>query len=139
MVFRELLQYCKAKAIADLLSPTEESVWRDACRTYSENFNTPLHVVLKMDPEHILLNNFEKQLEDVDVDKSVEELLESVYKIENPNYMEEQEQELQDYIDKVVEEEKHSKKTLLKKEEVAPQNTPSGGSVDFSDLRDEEG
>ena len=147
MIFTELLQYCKVKAIADSLSPTEESIWRNACRFYSKRFNTPLKEVLKMDPEHILLNNFEEQLNEIDLEENIDSILEQIYRIENPNYEEDQEKDVQEFIKKVEDSEKKTKKinknneltekTLLKNNNEQEKKMPMGGSVDFSSLKDE--
>ena len=137
MALKEILEFCKVKAISDVLSPTEESIWEDACRTYSQSFHTPLQEVLKMDMEHVFYQNFALQLEEVDVDESVEELLEQVYKIENPDYEAEKEEELQAFIKKVEEDDKKRSKLILKKQPLIPKDAPKSGSVDFSGLKDE--
>lgn len=145
MIFNELLQYCKAKAIADSLLPTEDSLWRSACRYYSKRFNTPLSEVMKLDPEHILLTNFEDQLSEIDIEENIDSVLEQIYRMENPNYEKEEEDDVQEFIKKVesmeakkVNDKKELKeKTLLKKEESKEEFKPMGGSVDFSNLKDE--
>ena len=143
MIFRTLLQYCKVKAIADLLSPNEESYWRESCRYYSKTFNTPLHEVERMDPEHVLLHNFENQIEHLDIDEEVESLLEQVYRVEDPDYDKHKEEDLGQFIQNVqagaYEKKPAPKKALPKKEVVAeiPKDTPTSGSVDFSNLKNE--
>ena len=133
MAFRDILEYCRIKAMADLLFSTEESVWRDACRNYSESFHTPLLEVMKLDPEHVLLNNFERQLKDIELEENIENILEQFYKIENPNYDQEVEEELQRFIRKVEESDKKVKKS--EKKEV--KEMPKSGSVDFSHIKDD--
>lgn len=145
MIFNELLQYCKAKAIADSLLPTEDSIWRSACRYYSKRFNTPLSQVIRMDPEHILLTNFEDQLSEIDIEENIDSILEQIYRMENPNYEKEEEDDVQEFIKKVENMEAKkannkkelSEKTLLKKEEKEKESKPTEGSVDFSHLNDE--
>jgi hypothetical protein len=142
VVLQHLLQYCRAQAIADALEPTEESIWREACREYSKAFHTPLQTVLKMDMEHVLLHNFEHQLSDVKIDENVDYLLEQVYKIENPDYDKEEEADLQEYIKKVQSGEigkkrKKPPKKLLPEKQGIPAGKPTAGSVDFSHLKGE--
>lgn len=144
MIFTELLQYCKVKAIGDSLSPTEESIWRSACRYYSKKFNTPLKEVMKMDPEHVFLFNFEEQLNELDLEENIDSILEQIYRIENPNYEEKKEEEIQEFIKKIENDEKinkskidSSKKTLPENEEKSKKEQPMGGFVDFSNLKDE--
>lgn len=140
MSFRDLIQYCKAKSIADALQPDELAIWRSACRSYSEYFNTPLKEVEKLDPEHVFLSTFEKQLDDIDVEKNVEQLLEQLYRIKDPDYDSKEEKNLEDFIKNVEKKakEEEKKKSLLEKEKKEEKKQPSGGSVDFSNLPDEE-
>lgn len=86
--FKELLEFCQAEAIANRLSPTEASVWRGICRTYSEKFHTPLAEVLEMDPEHVILNVYESQAEDMDIEdyQKLEHIMDTLRGIEDPNY-----------------------------------------------------
>lgn len=85
---KELLEYCQAEAIANRMAPTEESVWRGICRTYSERFHTPLAQVLEMDPEHVVLNVYEAQAEDMDIEdyQKLEHIMDTIRTIEDPNY-----------------------------------------------------
>ena len=86
--FKDLLDTCQAEAIANKLSPTESSIWRSLARSYSKLFSTPLHLVLNMDSEHVILNVYEYQLKDLDEDKieNLEHLMETIYTIEDPDY-----------------------------------------------------
>lgn len=101
----ELIQTLKAEAIANKISPNEAAYWRWVCRQYSTNFFTPLKEVLEMDPEHVILNVFEQQLEDLDPEEHIEELMRKIYAIEDPNYEADQEKDLQDFIAMAEEEE----------------------------------
>ena len=145
MILGELLQYCRAKAIADSLSPTEESIWRSACRYYSKKFNTPLNEVMKMDPEHIFLTNFEEQMSEVDVEENIDSILEQIYRMQNPDYEKEQEDDVQEFIKQVekmeeikqIAKKENVEKTLSENEIIEEEFKPTGGSVDFSSLKDE--
>ena len=55
--FKDLTDYCQALAIANKLSPTEESVWRSICRSYSKKFNEPLSACLNgsIDADQIIV------------------------------------------------------------------------------------
>lgn len=142
MEFSELMAYCKAQALRDVLAPTEESVHRSFCMAYSQKFHVPLPEVLKMDPEHVMLVEFTSQLEEIKIEKHIDSILDQIYTLENPNYQKEKENDLEDFIKKAEKEEaervKKLKKTIVKKEEVEEEKKPSGGTVDFSGLKDEE-
>jgi hypothetical protein len=134
-IFKELLEYCRLQAISDVLSPTVESVYRDACRNYSKTFHTELEKVFQLDPEKVLRANYEEQLQDIDIEENIEVLLEEVYRIENPDYDRDKETDLQDYIKNIQKEEyekAQSKKTLPEKENPIPPNMPTGGSINAS-------
>ena len=86
--FKDLLDFCQAEAIANKLQPTEASVYRALCRSYSKMFHTPLREVLDMDAEHVILNVYEEQLESADEEKyeHLEKMIDTIYQIEDPNY-----------------------------------------------------
>lgn len=102
---KELIDTCKAEAIAYKIAPSDLSEWRWFCRQYSKLFNTALHLVEHMDPEHVILHVYEEQLEDVDTIERIDELMRKIYAIEDPEFEAEQEQDLQDFISKAEEEE----------------------------------
>lgn len=140
MVFDELIVYCRAKAIADALHPTQESLYRRICRAYSRFFYVPLPSVLLLDPEHVLLAYFENQLDGIDLEENIGNLLDQICTMENPDYEKEKEEGLDDFVDKVEkkEEERMSKKNTLLTKQKPDEEKELGGSVDFSNL-DEEG
>lgn len=108
MDFQELLDYCKAEAIANSLMNSELSVWRDLCRSYSITFSTPLHLCLDgtIQAEDIMLAVFENQLENFDPDKDLPNLLDQLYTLEDPNYQEERSKELEEFMVRAAEEER---------------------------------
>lgn len=104
--FQEMAEACQAEAIANKLAPTNESTWRLICRTYSQKFNTPLHVVMDLDPEIVLQNYYEGQYEDLDLEEHFETLMDMLYTIEDPEYEVYKKAELEDFIAQAAEEER---------------------------------
>jgi hypothetical protein len=96
--FSYLIETLKVEALASKLYPTSESNWRWFCRQYSEKFHTPLHLVLEMSPELVLLNVFESQTDSLDLENSIVDIMDKVYVIEDPSYEAAQEKDLQDFI-----------------------------------------
>jgi hypothetical protein len=145
--FRALLNSLQTQAIANKLSPTEVSLWRSMCREYSQKFHTPLHLVLEMAPEDVVINIYESQLEPINARKweNLERILETLSMIEDPDYDTKKEKKLQDEIATMEREEEErlekktlkslSKKSLLEKEET--KDLPKEGFVDLSYFKDE--
>jgi hypothetical protein len=98
-MFYEILEYCKANAIANTLQPNEVYIWRKLCRDYSKKFNEPLTEVMEMNPEHILTAIFEDQLDSYNVEENIEDLVDKIYSMENPEYEKEKEDELKQFIE----------------------------------------
>lgn len=147
--FKDVLDYCKAQAIVHTLQGSEEALWRSICRSYSKKFHTPLHLVLNMDPEQVMLAEFEDQLEGFDETKDLDGILDKVYMLEDPAYEVEKRKELQDFIDKAEREEDErlaSGKPIhpsLKNEEtlkevVPSKELPKSGGINLSYLEREE-
>jgi hypothetical protein len=156
MDFKELTEYCQALALASKLSPDEAAVWRYMCRTYSRKFSTPLAQVIEMDPEHVILNVYEDQMDELDTEENLEKFLDIVYGLEDPEYEAQKRSELDEFISKAEAEEQErvkkkkpihpalrfesevSTKNTSENEEVLPPNTPQGGSINLSYLAKEE-
>lgn len=100
MDFTDLLNDAKVDAIQSVLLPTEASAWRGICRSYSIMFYTPLHVVETLDPEKILQAIYEQQLDNFDPEKHTQGLYEQLCRIENPDWEEDEEEDLEDFIAK---------------------------------------
>ncbi|NJO48153.1 MAG: hypothetical protein HC840_00395 [Leptolyngbyaceae cyanobacterium RM2_2_4] len=150
--FKELLEYCQAEAIATRMAPTELSVWRGICRTYSEKFHTPLAQVLEMDPEHVILNVYESQAEDMDIEdyQKLEHILDTLKGMEDPDYDAKKAKEQEEFDRQAeLEEEERVKsgkavhpslqkkldaKRLLEKGEPEPPKKPTGGMVNLDYL-----
>lgn len=157
MYFKELLDYCQAQAITNVLENTELSVFRSICRQYSAKFNTPLHLCLDgtIPLEDIMLAVFEDQLDSFDEEKDLENILDIIYGMEDPEYAKQKKEELEEFIEKAEMEEHErvasgkpihramkdetsipSEKTVLKK--TAPKELPKSGGINLSYLEREE-
>lgn len=148
MDFKDLIDLCKVQAIADILEPTENSVWHSICRSYSKKFGTPLHLCLDgtISPEDIVYAEFADQLEDFDLDKDLENILDKIYMLEDPDYEREKRIELRDFIKKAEKEEEERVEKgkpihpgIKSENDLEPKNDfPKNGSIDLSHLEDEE-
>lgn len=154
MTFQELIEYCQTAALASKLAPDDEAVYRTLCRTYSEMFNTPLYLVKQMEPLDAILEVYEKQFSDIDVEENLEQILDMLYGLEDPDYATTKRNELKEFMKKAEEEEKKrieegrpihkslkspsSKKTVLETPLPEKEKTPTGGSINLSYLEAEE-
>jgi len=147
MIFEELMQYCRIRAIENTLMPTEESTYRSLCREYSQKFHVSLPQVYLLDPEHVMGEVFEAQLEEIDIEGNLEAILDQIYTLEDPEYQSEKEKELEDFIEMAEAEEeerikqgkpihKAIKKALLETT-LPPEVVPTRGSVNFGELKNE--
>ncbi len=95
----DVVDFCRAEALANKLWPTEISDWRWFCREYSKTFHTPLHIVMEMDAEHVILCVLEEGLDSKslarreDFDKIVDELRH----LEDPEYESNKEKAMEDW------------------------------------------
>ena|ERR1035437_7158625 len=105
--FRDLLDLCRAESLANLMEPTESSIWRSICREYSTKFHTPLNLVMdKLDPYFVILNVYEQQLESFDLDENLEQILDTAYSLADPNYSKQKEEEQKSFDEQAEKEEK---------------------------------
>jgi hypothetical protein len=157
MDFWDLLQSLRAQSIADLVVPDEAAIWRQYCRKYSKTFHTPLHAVFELDPEHVVLSVLEDNLENAggeNLDENIDDLLERIYAIEDPNYESMKAAELAE-IDKQIEEEEAERVRLnkplhAKLQKILPENTllenkkpeapkiPPSGGINLSYLAEQD-
>jgi hypothetical protein len=143
--FKDLLDYCQAKAISNKLEINEESFWNHICRQYSKKFHTPLKEVYNLDPEHVVLTYYEEQLQEIDVKDNIEQILDIIYSLEDADYDQSKEKEIQEFIKQVESKEKNkqtkinkpSKKTLPKQENLEQKNNPQGGYLNLGYLENQ--
>jgi hypothetical protein len=101
MIFlNEIIESCKAEAIAGRLAPNEVNEWRYYCREYSKIFHTPLHIVETMAPEKVILAFFEEQLAKKNLSEpdQFEAIIEEVRRLQDPNYDANKEIAEDDYV-----------------------------------------
>jgi hypothetical protein len=149
----DVIEFCQVEAIANKISPNAASRWRNFCRIYSKAFSTKYTEVLEMDPEFVITAVFELELDSVDVTDKMEELMDRVYSIEDPNYEAAKEHDLQEFIDQALEEEEERLKKgkpifiprkrkqevkVEKKPEEKPKELPKEGYLNLSYLAKEE-
>jgi len=150
--FYDLFDICRLRAIALAIDPTTESIYRMRCREYSEKFHTPLHVVEKeLDPIFVLQHLYEVQYSPRVIDEELNEVLEQLYRIKDPNYNPMTKAEMEDLVDAVLNKEierlskkkrptQETIKNEIKKEILKEENQkPKKGSMDFGDLEKIEG
>lgn len=149
--FKDLLDYCHLEAISNSLAPTEESIWRNICRSYSKEFNTPLHLVMELPPKTVILNVYENQLNEMDLEdpEKLSKLIEIVSGIEDPEYDSKKLKEQEEFDKMILEQEEEriksnkpigykesSKNSLLENQNIEEKNKPTGGYVNLSYLED---
>lgn len=150
--FTDLLETAEAEALFEKLQPTELYIWESICRSYSKNFNTPLHMVMELDPLFVIKTHYASQLDDTDLEETLEQFLDSLYALQDPNHERSKRDELDADMAMYEQREKEriekglpihkamkkntSEKTLLENEE--PKLTgPSHGFVNFDHLNDD--
>jgi hypothetical protein len=158
IAFYELAEYCKAEAIAAKLTGGEVSDWRYFCREYSKTFFTPLHVVMTLSPEHVILSVFEDQLgkRNVNVPEDLEAITEEIARLQDPDYDSTKEKAIDLYVAGLEEWERqrvakglpipkplHKRKKVqeepaLAQEQELPPDLPKQGFVDLSRFNQDE-
>jgi hypothetical protein len=147
--FQDIVDFCQAQALANKLEPTEDSVWRSLCRSYSKNFNTPLHLVLEMSPEYVITHVYEERYSDINEEEQLDKLLDMIYSLADPEYEKQQREETVEFMAQAEAEEaerirlgkpihpalkkEHSLKDLPEEEP-----KPTSGSINLSYLEKEE-
>jgi hypothetical protein len=154
MTLDDLLDFCSAEALASKFEPTESAVWRKLCRQYSKKFHTPLPQVMSLNPEEVAINVFEENLEELDTEEHLEQLLDLIYTLEDPEYARQKEEELGQFIKDTERQEKERiragkpihpgmvsdsspRKLVSKKEATRESSLPTGGIVNLSYLEDD--
>lgn len=153
--FNELLEVLQAEALADKFEPTQTSVWENICRQYSKKFVTPLHIVLKMDPEFVIRQIYADQMDEANFDDHLEHLVDLLKHLEDPEYDADAEKDLQDFIAQAEAEEEERKaqglplKSIFRKghKKVEPKKVeekpvepeaPKSGTANLGGLADDE-
>ena len=149
MDFYSLFELAQIKAINVAIEPTLESIYRIKCRDYSQQFHTPLHVVMNdLDSMMVLQALYETQYPPSIVDDELEDLLDKLQKIKDPTYSRMTQQETEDLVDAVLNKELirlAKKKPItqqtiqedIKANDIKTQKTtsqPKSGSMQFNDL-----
>lgn len=160
--FRDLIDYCYALSLATKLRPTEDSVFRSICRTYSKRFSTELgKVINELDPMEVILHVYEDDLLDTKMEgETFDKLYDIIRTMEDPTYERRREEEMDKVVEQALKEEaervekglpvarsKDNKSAFapkLKKNEsdipVAPESTAAAleGGADLSSLEEED-
>jgi hypothetical protein len=84
----DVVDLCRAEALAGKLYPTELSDWRWFCREYSKTFHTSLNLVETMDPERVILAVLEDGLDSkrLKVREDADKVIEELRRLEDPDY-----------------------------------------------------
>lgn len=101
----DIIELCRAEALAGKLYPTDTSDWRWFCRAYSKTFHTPLIQVLEMDPEHVILAVLEDGLDHRRLKKREDAaaVIEDLRRLEDPDYDKHEAEEFEDFVEGVEE------------------------------------
>lgn len=102
MNFFELFEYAQIRAIEAAITPSMESIWRSRCRLYSQKYFTPLHEVERLDPIKVLQALYEDQYPPSIVDEELQELLDTLHKIKDPNYSRMSAEATEEFVDAVL-------------------------------------
>ena len=140
--FYSLFEIAQIRAINSAIVPTLDSIWRIRCRAYSEQFHTPLHVVMyELDPMFVMQQLYESQYTPGLVDEELEEMLDVLNKIKDPEYSRMSAQETEDLVDAVLNKEisrlakkKAPTQENIKQEIKAAEAKPKSGGMDFAEL-----
>jgi len=139
--FFELFKLAQIRAINLALNPTAESIWRIKLRNYSERFHTPLHLCEMLDPLYILQALNEDQYSPSIVDEELDELMDIIYKAENPEYSRMSPEDMEALVDNVLNREiaraakkKRPTQETIQSEVKAAEAKPKSGGMSFGDL-----
>jgi hypothetical protein len=143
--FYQLMELSQLRAINCAIEPSRDSLWREKCREYSVRFFTPLHIVINdLDPMFILQALYEEQFSRFIVEEELEEILEKLYTVRDPDYTSVSKEELEELVDNVLNKEIARKSKKKKPTQETIQNDikenskksllPKSGSMSFKDL-----
>jgi hypothetical protein len=158
--FTDLLEAAETEALFEKIQPTELYVFESICRSYSVKFSTPLYVVMnELDPYFVIKQHYASQLDDTDLDETLEQFLDSLYNLQDPNHERSKKDEFDSDIKLYEQQEKDrlakglpvhkamrkktsekapTEETLPETEEVPTLTGPTQGFVNFGHLRDDQ-
>lgn len=119
-------------ALANVVERNFGFYYRKICRWYSQSFSTPLREVEKLDPDYVLLHYFEDYFQNI----SEEDKLYNLYKILDPNFDENEEAEIEDFVKKVEAQalaKKEAKQNTQLKQQSSDQGSPEGKVRNFEE------
>lgn len=105
MSFRDLIETSQSIALADKLAPSDEANWHYFCREYSKTFFTPLHEVLKFDPEFVITQMYAELFSKLDPEEQGEEIQDIISSLSDPEFDVKRERAYRDELKRMVEEE----------------------------------
>lgn len=109
-------------ALADTLSPNLAYHYRAMCRWYAEKFHTALHIVEnELPPSYVVRHYYEANMASMD-DEDIDLM---VFKALNPDFNEEDEEDLAEFISMVEKEDKTRQERLAKKKQSLEGKKPS--------------
>jgi hypothetical protein len=144
----DVIDFCRAEALAGKLYPSDVSDWRWFCREYSKTFHTPLDLVMVMEPEHVILCVLEegldsRRLKNKDDAKAV---IDELRRLEDPDYEATKAKEMDDWAvgiedwedDRVASGAPLPKKIKVGQKIEEPKELPKEGGINLSYLQEEE-
>lgn len=105
MSITNIIETTKSIAISNKLNSTEISIYNYICREYSKTFHTPLKEVFKLDPEFVCLHFYEERMSELDKNENIEDLIDLINSLKDPNYDIEKERKMREELFKIEKEE----------------------------------
>lgn len=113
-------------ALASVLEPDVNFHYRSICRWYSEHFHTPLHIVEKDLPiQYVVAHYYEAQISSADE----EDLEGMIAKSLNPGWNQDEEEDIQRFIEEIEREEKIKKSGTKKVEKQSSESKPEASGA----------
>ena len=120
MDYNNLYRSYQIKAAEDVLDPDEQAFFRKICRWYSKSFHTPLHLVESLPIDHILTNYYESTMEAIPYNDLYDIVIEDFL----PEIQEENETNLQEFIEELEAEQAEQQQRKALKTQPAPISKP---------------
>jgi hypothetical protein len=105
MSFRDLIESSQAIALAEKLHPDDVANWHYFCREYSKTFFTPLHEVLKFDPQFVITQMYAEIFSKLDPEEQFEEIGDIINSLSDPEFDIKRERAYREEMRRIVEEE----------------------------------